>query len=144
MKAEGLTPGLGTVAARAPLDAQPPNLGDELCGGHRRKPPSEDNDEDEQMVAGADGDTGSANAIMLSNLKPAAGKFVLGPPVDTTPPIVVFTGPADNPDRITETVAAKPKKHKNKTASKPADGDKSPAKKTSKSAKKPKVSTASH
>ena len=139
-----LTPALGTVDALAPMDAQPPNLRDEMCGGHRRKPPSEDNDEDEQMVAGADGDTGSANAFMLSNLKPAAGKFVLGPPVDTTPPIVVFTGPADNPDRITETVAAKPKKHKKKTASKPADGDKSPAKKTSKSAKKPKVSTASH
>ena len=143
-----LTPSLGTVDALAPMDAQPPNLRDEMCGGHRRKPPAEDNDEEEH-VAGVDGDTNSANAFMLSSLKPAAGKFVLGPPVDTTPPIVVFTGPADNPDKITETVAAKPKKHrtsksKKKTAGKPDDDDKSAAKpkarSSSRSAKKPKVS----
>ena len=39
---------------------------------------------------------------MLSSLKPAAGKFVLGPPVDTEPPVVVFTGPADNPDAVAD------------------------------------------
>jgi D-alanyl-D-alanine carboxypeptidase len=92
-----LTPSLGTVDALAPIDAQPPNLRDEMCGGHRRKPPSEDNDEEEQV---ADGDGGSTHAFMLSSLKPAVGKFVLGPPVDTMPPVVVFTGPAGNPDPI--------------------------------------------
>ncbi len=35
---------------------------------------------------------------MLSSLKPANGKFVLGPPVETEPPVVVFTGPANKPD----------------------------------------------
>ncbi len=35
---------------------------------------------------------------MLSALRPTNGKFVLGPPVDTEPPVVVFTGPADHPD----------------------------------------------
>ena len=34
-----LTPSLGTVDALAPIDAQPPNLREEMCGGHRRKPP---------------------------------------------------------------------------------------------------------
>ena len=100
-----LTPSLGTVDALAPIDAQPPNLREEMCGGHRRRPPSEDNneEEDESTVAGgtpASGDTGSAQAFMLSSLKPAAGKFVLGPPVDTEPPVVVFTGPADKPDAV--------------------------------------------
>ncbi len=100
-----LTPSLGTVDALAPIDAQPPNLREEMCGGHRRKAPSEDNNEEEDDTSAstgtpASGDTGSAQAFMLSSLKPAAGKFVLGPPVDTEPPVVVFTGPADKPDPV--------------------------------------------
>jgi D-alanyl-D-alanine carboxypeptidase len=47
-----LTPSLGTVDALVPIDAQPPNLREEMCGGHRRKPPAEDNDE-EQSDSGA-------------------------------------------------------------------------------------------
>lgn len=124
-----LTPSLGTVDALKPVDAQPPNLRDEMCGGHRRKPPSEDNDE-EETVADANGDNGSARAFMLSNLKPSAGKFVLGPPVETEPPVVVFTGPADNPDTVSATASAKPKKHRGKKSAK------------SKKRKKPKVSKA--
>jgi D-alanyl-D-alanine carboxypeptidase len=94
-----LTPSLGTVDALAPIDAQPPNLREEMCGGHRRKPPSEENDE-EDPTATANGADGAAPAFMLSSLKPTAGKFVLGPPVDTTPPVVVYTGPADHPDQV--------------------------------------------
>ena len=98
-----LTPSLGTVDALAPIDAQPPNLREEMCGGHRRKPPSEDNNEEEHRRRRGRppaATASSAQAFMLSSLKPAAGKFVLGPPVDTEPPVVVFTGPADNPDPV--------------------------------------------
>jgi D-alanyl-D-alanine carboxypeptidase len=104
-----LTPSLGTVDQLAPMDAQPPNLREEMCGGHRRKPPSEDNDEEQQ----ATGDTGSAQGFMLSALRPANGKFVLGPPVETEAPIKVFTGPADHPDavQVAEPRAKKKKKH---------------------------------
>ncbi len=111
-----LTPSLGTVDALAPIDAQPPNLREEMCGGHRRKAPSEDNNEEEDDTAAsagtpASGDTGSAQAFMLSSLKPSAGKFVLGPPVDTEPPVVVFTGPADKPDAV-QVAAPSAKKRK--------------------------------
>ena len=104
-----LTPSLGTVDQLAPMDAQPPNLREEMCGGHRRKPPSEDNDEEQQ----ATGDTGSAQGFMLSALRPANGKFVLGPPVETEAPVKVFTGPADHPDavQVAEPRAKKKKKH---------------------------------
>ena len=103
-----LTPSLGTVDALAPIDAQPPNLREEMCGGHRRKPPSEDNDEEgADAVTAANGDSGSPQAFMLSSLKPASGKFVLGPAVDTTPPVVVFTGPADHPDPVQTASPAK-------------------------------------
>jgi D-alanyl-D-alanine carboxypeptidase len=136
-----LTPSLGTVDALAPIDAQPPNLRDEMCGGHRRKPAAEDNEEEEpnpdpstSAAASGESETGG-QAFMLSNLKPSNGKFVLGPPVETAPPIVVFTGPADHPDSAVQTSSAAPKKKK-KTAAKPETGDKAakPA--------KPKVSSA--
>ena len=140
-----LTPSLGTVDALAPIDAQPPNLRDEMCGGHRRKPAAEDNEEEEPSAdAGvtATTESGGGQAFMLSSLKPANGKFVLGPPVETSAPIVVFTGPADHPDAAPQTASATPKKKKR--SAKVATGDK-PAKaakaaKTAKSAK-PKVSS---
>ena len=105
-----LTPSLGTVNELAPIDAQPANLHDEMCGGHRRKPPSEDNDEADEAPATGDAANGNGQAFMLSNLKPST-KFVLGPPVDTEPPVVVFTGPADKPDPVqVESKSGKKKK----------------------------------
>jgi D-alanyl-D-alanine carboxypeptidase len=125
-----LTPSLGTVDQLAPIDAQPPNLRDEMCGGHRRKPPSEDNDEDQQEAA--TGDTGSTQAFMLSALRPANGKFVLGPPVETEAPIKVFTGSPDHPDAVQiAEPRAKKKKH---VAKKGGDEKKDAVEKTEKKA----------
>ena len=109
-----LTPSLGTVDALAPIDAQPPDLREEMCGGHRRKPPSEDNNEEEpdEALSAANGNNSSAQSFLLSSLKPANGKFVLGPAVDTQPPVVVFTGPADHPDAVQQAESAPAKKKK--------------------------------
>jgi D-alanyl-D-alanine carboxypeptidase len=108
-----LTPSLGTVDQLKPIDAAPPNLRDEMCGGHRRKPPSEDNDEDDQSASG----DGNPN-YQLSALKPANEKFVLSStPIISPEPIVVFTGPREHPDTIEQTATAAAKKvHKKKTA----------------------------
>jgi D-alanyl-D-alanine carboxypeptidase len=81
-----LTPSLGTVDALVPIDAQPPNLREEMCGGHRRKPPAEDNDQEQSdsgAVASGDGEAGSARGFLLSALGPPNGKFVLGPTIRT-------------------------------------------------------------
>src|SRR5262249_41092937 len=153
-----LTPSLGTVDALAPIDAQPPNWREEMCGGHRRKPPSEENEEEpEESAANASSDSDNGQqAFMLSSLKPANGKFVLGPPVETTPPVVVFTGPEDHPDTVAQTASATPKKKKKaaaktegKTGGKPEGAEKpakatkaaNPAKPAAKPAAKPKVTS---
>ena len=78
---------------------------------------------------------------MLSSLKPANGKFVLGPPVETSAPVVVFTGPADHPDTAVQTASAAPKKKKKSAAKAKAVGKVASAGKPAKSAK-PKVSSA--
>ncbi len=140
-----LTPSLGTVDALAPIDAQPPNLREEMCGGHRRKPASEDNEEEEPAAdntTSAKGESDSGQAFMLSSLKPANGKFVLGPPVETNAPIVVFTGPADRPDTVVQTASATTKKKKKSAAKAKAAGKQANAAKPAKSAKR-KVSSAS-
>jgi D-alanyl-D-alanine carboxypeptidase len=145
-----LTPSLGTVDALAPIDAQPPNLREEMCGGHRRKPPSEENDEEPEEAAtatAASGESSNGQAFMLSNLKPATGKFVLGPPVETTPPVVVFTGSADHPDPVAQTASAVPKKKKKVAAKKEVAEKPANTAKTAKGTKpakhtKPKVSSA--
>ena len=144
-----LTPSLGTVDALAPIDAQPPNLREEMCGGHRRKPPSEANEEEQpEDATTAAGETDNSQAYMLSSLNPTSAKFVLGPPVETEPPVVVYTGPAGHPDAVPQTATAAAKKKKKVTA-KPAHAGKGKSAKPAKpaaAAKKPakrKVSSAS-
>ncbi|MBV9955988.1 MAG: D-alanyl-D-alanine carboxypeptidase [Pseudolabrys sp.] len=115
-----LTPSLGSVDALVPIDAAPPNLRDEMCGPHRRKPPAEDNDEDEDQSAANGSENGAPRAMSLTNLKPAEGKYVLGPAIQNPEPIVVFTGPPGNPDKE-QVAAAKPKRGKKTAAAKTDD-----------------------
>src|SRR5882757_3888428 len=51
-----LRPALGTVDNLVPIDASPPNLRDEMCGGKRHRPAS---DADEEAVAGNAGSSSS-------------------------------------------------------------------------------------
>ncbi len=151
-----LTPSLGTVDALQPVNAAPPNLREEMCGKHRRKPASEDNDEGEEpaVQANANGDPATGDApdnaqqmLSLNALKPQNGKYVLGPYVESGPIIPVYTGSAKNP--TTDAVAtATPKPAKKKQAAlkpaadKPAADDKPAAAKPAASKKKPAAAAA--
>ena len=53
-----LRPSLGIVDNLVPIDASPPNLRDEMCGGKRHKPAS---DEDEDTVASNSGSASSSS-----------------------------------------------------------------------------------
>ena len=90
-----LRPSLGTVDNLVPIDASPPNLRDEMCGGHRKRPAS---DEDEEAaLPGASGTAGGESPAMFftSGLQPAmpkASEMLAGGPA-ASEPMVVYTGP---------------------------------------------------
>ena len=64
---------------------------------------------------------GRRRAFLLSSLRPPNGKFVLGPPVETEPPVKVFTGPPDHPDAVQ---TAEPRAKKKKRVAKKETGEK--------------------
>ena len=91
-----LRPSLGTVENLVPIDASPPNLRDEMCGGKRKRPAS---DEDEETVAsnaaGAASSGESAVAFYTAGLQPPMAKSseLLAAEPAASEPIPVYTGP---------------------------------------------------
>jgi D-alanyl-D-alanine carboxypeptidase len=89
-----LRPSLGTVDNLVPLDASPPNLRDEMCGGKRHKPAS---DEDEDAAISNPGGASSGETALTffaAGLQPPMPKTDLltsGPAA--AEPMVVYTGP---------------------------------------------------
>jgi D-alanyl-D-alanine carboxypeptidase len=110
-----LMPPLGTVESMAPVDADPPNLREEMCGRHRKRPAAEN--EDEFVTANMAPD--SPYAVFLSSLRPSNAKGAsLLHDVQWREPVLVFTG-TKPPVPGAASAAAKPKTDKKKTAAKP-------------------------
>jgi D-alanyl-D-alanine carboxypeptidase len=91
-----LRPSLGIVDNLVPIDASPPNLRDEMCGGKRHKPAS---DEDEDTVASTANGGASAGetavTFFTAGLQPPMVKpseLLAGGPA-ASEPMVVYTGP---------------------------------------------------
>jgi D-alanyl-D-alanine carboxypeptidase len=116
-----LTPSLGMVDALAPMNVDPPNLQEQTCGKHRKRPAAEDEDMDadndnSQPAAAAANETRS---LLLSALRAPTNPVLLS---DLGPvmPVVVYTGPTRSPSQLatlSSDVAADPdnakkKKHK--------------------------------
>jgi D-alanyl-D-alanine carboxypeptidase len=133
-----LLPSLGTVDALQPINAAPPDLHEQICGPHHKRPRGENEDDDTVAAGGADGDT--QRAFMLSDLKGSTrGSLLTGNPlVAAVPPIVVFTGakkPSGNGEAEANAALPKPqKKHAKKTDKPKADAkaDKTEAAKSTK------------
>jgi D-alanyl-D-alanine carboxypeptidase len=134
-----LMPSLGTVENITPVSAAPPNLRDEMCGPHRKRQATEDEDEAFGTQVSAD----SPYAVFLSSLRsPKTKNAGLMQEANLGEPVVVYTGPHRKPGEPIPNVdppkpkaAAKPKA--GKTAAGNAEGG-ATAKPKPKSSAKPK------
>jgi D-alanyl-D-alanine carboxypeptidase len=85
-----LTPSLGSVESLTPIEAEPANLHEEMCGPHHKRPAAEEEEEMSASNAPAD----SPYAVFLSSLRPQPkGASLLQTESNLGEPVVVFTGP---------------------------------------------------
>jgi D-alanyl-D-alanine carboxypeptidase len=102
-----LRPSLGTVDNLVPVDASPPNLRDEMCGGKRHKPAS---DEDEEPVASNAGTSSGEAGITFftAGLQPPMVKpsELMAQAPAASEPILVYTGPTRTGAALVAAVAA--------------------------------------
>jgi D-alanyl-D-alanine carboxypeptidase len=154
-----LTPSLGTVDQLQPINTDPPNLKDTMCGKHRKRAPAEDEDLDAEASENANGTVATGNvgagdgsssqfSVLLSALRAPSPKNLNVLLTDPGPvvPVVVYTGPtrAVPPQEAdVKSVHAKPrpKVKKPKVAAVPAAEKPAPAaaKPAPKAAPKPKA-----
>ena len=134
-----LRPSLGTVDKLVPVDASPPNLREDMCGGHRKRPASDD---DDALIATNGGTSGSASAtggeaqvtfftagLQLPLMK--ASELMASAPA-AAEPVLVYTGPTRTGTALIAAVAAdadqqtvaKPRGKKSRVAKKPDAADK--------------------
>jgi D-alanyl-D-alanine carboxypeptidase len=109
-----LMPSLGTVETVQPINAAPPNLRDEMCGGHRKRPATEDEDD----IVPANSGPESPYGVFLSSLRPPKAKGALLQDTNMGEPVLVYTG-TKPPAPGAASGESKPKSDKKKTA-KPA------------------------
>ena len=128
-----LRPSLGTVDNLVPIDASPPNLRDEMCGGKRKRPAS---DEDEDTVASNAGASGSSTSgevaitFFTAGLQPPMAKpsELLAGAAAPSEPIPVYTGPTKTGAALIAAVAVdaekqtpRPRGKKSRVAAKKPD-----------------------
>ena len=103
-----LQPSLGNVENLAPIDASPPNLHEQMCGPHRKRPAS---DEDEDTVANNAGASGTGEsgvtfyAAGLQAPMPKPSELLAGPAA-ASEPIPVYTGPTRTGAALIAAIAA--------------------------------------
>jgi D-alanyl-D-alanine carboxypeptidase len=123
-----LMPSFGTVEGLQPVAAAPPNLRDEMCGKHRRRPASEDDDSETMQALNANVDPSSAYAGTLQNFR---GRATTGPllgPLQASVPIPVWTGLRPGAQQATQVAEGRAKKKRGTAVARTAPAAKPDAK----------------
>jgi len=115
-----LMPAQGTVETLQPINAAPPNLREEMCGPHRKRQATED--EDEVMPANTAPD--SPYGVFLSSLRPPKAKGALLNDANMGEPVLVFTGTKPPAPGTVQAGWGEPAKPKGKRAAKTSAKDK--------------------
>jgi len=121
-----LTPALGSVNALTPINADPPNLHDQVCGPHRKRPAVEDEDADAGGENGGGVDT-PFSALLSSLRAPTPKGAALLSDFGAITPTVVYTGPTRTQAQLANLSAIEAAPHHKKkgsvknAAAKPAD-----------------------
>jgi D-alanyl-D-alanine carboxypeptidase len=146
-----LRPSVGTVESLAPIDATPPNLRDEMCGGKRKRPATDEDADSLSMASNSSGES-PAMSFFTAGLQapmPKASELLLQD-VPVGEPMVVYTGPKKTGAALIAAVATDSEKQstgkrgkRSKVAAKKPDGAAEPKAAESKPAAKPKVQHAS-
>ena len=103
-----LRPSLGTVDNLVPIDASPPNLRDEMCGGKRHKPASDEDEDTVASNAGASSGGETGVTFFAAGLQPPMAKpsEMLAAAPAPSEPIPVYTGPTRTGAALIAAVAA--------------------------------------
>ena len=103
-----LRPALGIVDNLAPIDATPPNLRDEMCGGKRKRPAS-DEDEDTTVAGNASGASSGETAMTFftAGLQPPTLRpsDMIAAAAAPSEPVIVYTGPTKTGSALIAAVA---------------------------------------
>jgi D-alanyl-D-alanine carboxypeptidase len=96
-----LTPALGSVDGLTPINADPPNLHDSVCGPHRKRQPVEEEEEAGSENGNGVGGVDTPFTALLSSLRAPTPKGAqLLSDFGSEPPVVVYTGPTRTPAEV--------------------------------------------
>ncbi|MCC8941997.1 D-alanyl-D-alanine carboxypeptidase [Bradyrhizobium sp. Arg68] len=117
-----LKPSLGIVDNLVPIDASPPNLREEMCGGKHKRPASDEDQEDTVASAGSAGGGETNMNFFAAGLQAAMPKpsELLALPAAASEPVIVYTGPTKTGAALIAAAAAdsekmQPVKHGKRT-----------------------------
>jgi D-alanyl-D-alanine carboxypeptidase len=123
-----LAPSQGTVEQMPALDSPPPNLSEQMCGRHRKRPATEEDDPDATDDSGGT-DAGNPNLSLLMTMLHGQASKTLLQDIGPVTPVVVYTGPTrtqaqvDALAAVPEAVDTPAKKHGKRKATATGGGE---------------------